>query len=129
MAERRSLIEGLKPVPKVDPALEEQFVFNKKPQKPASTPRPDHDEAQPKPQPAPVATLVQPHQSDPQREKTQPLSTIGRTPLTTRVRSDIASALKRASLERQLAGVQPNTLQDILEEALEPWLRTNGYLK
>jgi hypothetical protein len=49
-------------------------------------------------------------------------------PLTTRVRSDFASALKRASLERQLSGVTPNTLQDILEQALEPWLRSNGYL-
>ena len=49
-------------------------------------------------------------------------------PLTTRVRADFAAALKRASLERQLDGVIPNTLQDILEEALEPWLRSNGYL-
>jgi len=129
MTERRSLIEGLKPVPKVDPALEEQFVYNKKPQKTASAPRRDHEDTQPKEQPAQVATLVQPQQADPSREKTQPLNTVGRTPLTTRVRSDIASALKRASLERQLAGVQPNTLQDILEEALEPWLRSKGYLK
>jgi hypothetical protein len=34
---------------------------------------------------------------------------------------------QRASLERQLNGTAPNTLQDILEEALEPWLRSNGY--
>jgi len=37
-------------------------------------------------------------------------------PLTTRIRSDYGAALKRASLERQLAGQVPNTLQDILEE-------------
>lgn len=54
--------------------------------------------------------------------------TLGRMPISTRVRSDFASALKRASLERQLKGVEPNTLQDILEEAIEPWLRSNGYL-
>lgn len=52
-----------------------------------------------------------------------------RSPLTTRIRDDYAKALKRASLERQLAGVTPNTLQDILEEALRPWLHDNGYLR
>jgi hypothetical protein len=52
-----------------------------------------------------------------------------RVPLTTRVRADYSTALKRASLERQLNGEQPNTLQDILEQALEPWLRTHGYLR
>ena len=56
-----------------------------------------------------------------------PTSTSGH--FSTKVRSDYAAALKRASLERQLNGVYPNTLQDILEEALEPWLRSNGYVK
>ena len=50
-----------------------------------------------------------------------------RSPISTRIRSDFAAALKRASLERRLAGTHPHTVQDILEEALEPWLRTNGY--
>lgn len=48
--------------------------------------------------------------------------------LSTRIRADFAKALKRASLQRQLEGVQPNTLQEILEEAVEPWLRTHGFL-
>lgn len=51
-----------------------------------------------------------------------------RSPINTRVRTDFAKALKRASLERQLQGVEPSTLQEILEEALEPWLRSHGYL-
>lgn len=51
-----------------------------------------------------------------------------RVPISTRIRNDFAIALKRASLERQLKAVEPNTLQDILEEAVEPWLRSNGYL-
>ena len=51
-----------------------------------------------------------------------------RAPLTTRIRADYAAALKRASLERELAGVEPHTVQEMLEEALGPWLRTNGYL-
>lgn len=58
----------------------------------------------------------------------QPATSTSRVPLTTRVRTDFSTALKRASLQRQLNGEFPNTLQDILEEALEPWLRANGYL-
>jgi hypothetical protein len=52
-----------------------------------------------------------------------------RLPLSTRIRADIANALKRASLERQLGNVEPSSLQEIIEDALEPWLRTHGYLK
>ena len=51
-----------------------------------------------------------------------------RIPISTRLRADFADALKRASLERQLKAIEPSTLQDILEEAIEPWLRSNGYL-
>jgi hypothetical protein len=50
-------------------------------------------------------------------------------PISTRLRADFVSALKRASLERQLEGTEPNTMRDILEEALEPWLRDHGYLQ
>jgi hypothetical protein len=57
-----------------------------------------------------------------------PLRGHARLPLTICFPAHIAAALKRASLERQLKGVKPNTLQDILEEAAEAWLRTNGYL-
>ncbi|MBI5765470.1 MAG: hypothetical protein HZA51_18330 [Planctomycetes bacterium] len=53
---------------------------------------------------------------------------LSRVPISTRIRDDYARALKRASLERQLEGREPNTLQDILEEAIEPWLKANGYL-
>lgn len=58
----------------------------------------------------------------------QPTAIIARSPLSTRIRTDFGTALKRASLERQLKGIEPSTLQDILEEAIEPWLKTNGYL-
>lgn len=95
MAERRSLIEGLKPTaPAIDPTREKDFVFGEKPA----------------PQPTPQ-TL-----------------TVNRIPISTRMREDFAKALKRASLERQLKGIEPNTLQDILEDAIEPWLKANGYL-
>ena len=52
-----------------------------------------------------------------------------RVPISTRIRSEYADALKRASLERQLNKTEPNTLQDILEQAIEPWLRSNGYIR
>ncbi|MBA4068179.1 MAG: hypothetical protein C0501_31660 [Isosphaera sp.] len=52
----------------------------------------------------------------------------GRVPLTSRLRADYARALKRASLERELNRVEPFTVQEILEEALGPWLKAHGYL-
>jgi len=64
----------------------------------------------------------------PQSQPTQQTPVIDRVPLSTRMRGDFAKALKKASLERQLEGMTPNTLQDILEEAVEPWLKSNGYL-
>ena len=76
---------------------------------------------------------------DPQKERefvhgtkataTGPASPHSRVPISTRIRSEYADALKRASLERQLNKVEPNTLQDILEQAIEPWLRSNGYIR
>jgi hypothetical protein len=56
-------------------------------------------------------------------------SPFSRVPVSTRIRQEFAAALKRASLERQLNGVQPSTLQDILEQAIEPWLKSNGYIR
>jgi hypothetical protein len=64
----------------------------------------------------------------PQSQPTQQTPVIDRVPLSTRIRGDFARALKKASLERQLQGIEPNTLQDILEEAVEPWLKSNGYI-
>jgi len=95
MAERRTLIEGLKSThPTIDPTREKAFVMGEK--------------AAPQP--------------------TQQTMVINRVPISTRMREDYAKALKRASLERQLNGAEPNTLQDILEQAVEPWLKSNGYL-
>lgn len=108
MAERRSLVEGVK-AGGVDSSLEKNFVYGSKPK-----PGPGDQ--------APPAAAV------PEGKGAQSGNARGRVPLTTRVRGDYAAALKRASLERQLAGQTPNTLQEILEEAVGPWLRSNGYL-
>ena len=106
MAERRPLTAGLKP----DPMLEQEFVRSGR--------IPPADAAHPGANPPP-----------PREAKARSANAVSRSPLTTRVRTDFAEALKRASLQRQLDGVEPNTLQDILEEALEPWLRKHGYLQ
>lgn len=99
MSERRSLVEGIKsPSPPADPRREQEFVYGTS---------------------APAKAEAIPHTATP---------IVAKSPISTRVRADFAAALKRASLERQLKGVEPNTLQDILEEAIEPWLKTNGYL-
>jgi len=49
-----------------------------------------------------------------------------RVALSTRIRGDYVQALKRLSLQRQLDGVVPNTISEFLEQAIEPWLKTNG---
>ena len=101
MAERRQLVDGVKPPPVSDRSLEEQFVYGGKAQKhPATSDLTSHRLA----------------------------AVVSRVPFTSRIRADLAQAVKRASLERQLAGIEPNTVQDILESALEPWLKANGYL-
>lgn len=58
----------------------------------------------------------------------QPIPQITRAPISSRMRTDFQAALKRASLENQLAGREPSTVQDILEQAVEPWLKQHGYL-
>jgi len=49
-------------------------------------------------------------------------------PVTTRLQPETAAALKRAYLERKLAGDQNSTQQQIVEGALVDWLTTSGYL-
>lgn len=106
MAERRTLIEGLKQTPTVEPTIERDFVFAGKA----------------------TATGEEAIKSIPVAPSTSTAAST-RAPISTRIRSDYAAALKRASLERQLAKVEPHTISDILDEALEPWLKANGYLK
>lgn len=106
MADRRSLIEGLKPpAPVATASVEKEFVYGAN-SKPAS----DSTGQSSAPVASPTTTQVV------------------RAPISTRIRADFAQALKRASLERQLSGAEPNTLQDILEEAIEPWLKSHSYL-
>jgi hypothetical protein len=64
----------------------------------------------------------------PKRRPTR-LQPVGLIPVTIRLRPEIAGALKRASLERQLEGEETFTQQDLVERALEPWLIEEGYIR
>ena len=121
MAKRRSLADGLENTPKADAETEKAFVLKAKKSNPTPTKKP----AKPKSQPAEPAPVVAPEAQSEQ----SPEQITGRSPLSTRLRSDIGAALKRASLERELAKQAPHTVQDILEHVLEPWLKELGYLK
>ena len=79
MTNRRSLTEGLQQAPTVDPQVEEAFVFKRPP-----------PEARDEPPVPPVHPAKGP--------------TLSRAPLSTRIRADMAAALKRASLETPAPG-------------------------
>lgn len=122
MAKRRSLSDGIKSPQGSISEQERKFVYGPKESSslPDETPRPEPNaddrppNAQSTPEAAPELPLNQPQ---------------ARLPLSTRIRGDIGAALKRASLERQLSGQKPYEIQDILDVALEPWLKKHGYLK
>ncbi len=50
-------------------------------------------------------------------------------PLTTRLRSETADALRRAHLEQRLMRRKPDTVQEIVEEGVAQLLREMGYLR
>lgn len=98
--ERRSLIDGLKATPEIDPKLEKDYVYRK-----------------------PGGSNVQPVAAN-----VANAGSVARVAISTRMRTDFAEALRRASLQRQLEKVEPNSLVGILEDAVEPWLREKGYI-
>jgi hypothetical protein len=100
MAERRSLVEGVtEPSPPIDPAKVSAFLNGAKSKS--------------------GGEVIKPSPTTP---------VLARSPFSTRIRTDFTVALKRASLERQLNRIEPHTLVEILEQAIEPWLKSNGYL-
>lgn len=146
MAERRSLAAGMEEIG-VDPEIARAFIVQ---EKPSAEPKPQPLRAVPAPavleEPAPesegtsaeeevgeerrTATPARrPARPAPQKRSEPPrlLATL-LVPVTVRLRPEVASALKRASLERQLNGVETYTQQDIVEEALLPWLQAEGLI-
>ncbi|MCA9215581.1 MAG: hypothetical protein KDB27_21095 [Planctomycetales bacterium] len=113
MSSRRSLVDGLEQTPELK-SVEEAFVYGKD-----SGPKPlaNPSDAKPTPVEKPIsssAPTILPQMA-------------GRVPVTIRCKPELASAIKRISLQRQLDGTAPYHMQDILEAALEQWLETNGY--
>lgn len=49
-------------------------------------------------------------------------------PLTTRLQPRTAAALKRAGLEQKLRGRKPSSVQEIVEIAIQSWLRSAKFL-
>ena len=109
MSERRNLVEGLEATPKIDPAVERAFLEGK-----------------------PIPT-TEDSGTDGGTYAAPPVTTaakvLNRVSFSTKLRKDFVDLLKRASLERQLKGVEPSTIVDMLEQAVEPWLRANGYIR
>jgi hypothetical protein len=121
--ERRPLSSRVNVVPNADPEAVRRFVTGDPPPAlpttiPDSAPPTSEDRS-----PSPVM-LATPRP----RAKAAGVLPVGLIPVTVRLRAEIAGALKRASLERQLGGVAVFTQQELVEAALEPWLRRHGYL-
>jgi len=102
MAERRSLTTAVNSIPHADPEVVRAFVTQEK--TPTVSP--------------PLAAMPKPAPS---------FQPVGLIPITVRLRPEIAGALKRASLERQLASAEFFSQQEIVERALAAWLSANGH--
>ena len=106
MTERRSLVQGLEETPSIE-EIERAFVFQD--ERKNSTAKREATKTIPEPKPSgPKMT--------------------GRVPVTARCRVEIASLLKRVSLQREMDGVEPHYVQDIVEQALVNWLTEKGYM-
>lgn len=115
MSQRRTLVTGLEETPDVKD-LERRFVYGDKT---------GSSESSRKANVSPVSETKNDEWSGSEDILPQYRS---RVPLTTRCRPDLASALKRASLKRQLEGKEPCRIQEILEEAIEKWLKDHDYV-
>jgi len=125
MAERRSLTSAVNSgtVPGVDPEVVRSFVTQNQ-----RTERPVVAAVNTAPvQPRETKEVSEQKVSKPKR-KANRFQPVGLIPVTVRLRPEIAGALKRASLERELEGEDVFTQQDLVENALEPWLQSEGYL-
>ena len=121
--ERRPLRVGINAVPNADPEEVQRFVRSEPQSHSAGHPQ-SHQGHAPTNEDLPGITSTK------RRGRTKPggVLPVGLIPVTVRLRPELAGALKRASLERQLAGEAVFTQQELVEEALEPWLRRCGYL-
>lgn len=111
--ERRSLSTAVVSIPNADPDAVRRFVTQD-----ATTMIPSPNAK------SPSASQSRPHAT----QRSGAITPIGMIPITVRLPPDLAAALKRASLERQLAGADLCTQQDLVARALELWFREHGCL-
>ncbi len=131
MAERRSLTSAvMSPVPGVDAELVRSFVTQQVPSERASVAPTKVQAVGESAEPSLQSTVtVSQSQRTAQKAKRKSRTVpVGLIPVTVRLRPEVAGALKRASLERELDGEHLFTQQDLVENALEPWLKKNGFL-
>jgi hypothetical protein len=121
--DRRPLTAGIGHVPNADPEAVRRFI----------TPESPADRSSPKESSLAIRSMSHESKGESDARRRRSKSTgvvpVGLIPVTVRLTPEIAGALKRASLERQLAGDAIFTQQELVEEALEPWLRSHGYLR
>jgi hypothetical protein len=136
MAERRSLVAGLEVVQDgVDANAMRAFVTQEHPKsqsvEPSVEPPTEVGEGSAESDSPVVRTPAKKSvRSVPlRRGQLLPLHANLLVPITVRLKPEIAEALKRASLQRQLNGYETYTQQDIVEDALTPWLRSEGLLE
>ncbi len=123
MGKRISLVDSMDRDKEVlDPVVEQNFLKYGT----ASAPETGRPEVPRRPSARTVERS--PEQEPVRRARPSKVAPVGLIPVTVRLRPEIAGALKRASLERQLSGEELFTQQDIVEQALEPWLRQEGLL-
>jgi len=116
-----SLVESMKrDEDQLDPATVDNFLKHG-----TATPKPEQKEESAPNQKNPE-TITATKSSEPQTDAA--VMTPGLIPIHVRVRPEIAGALKTAALQQELRGVEPFTKREIVEQALEPWLKKNGYL-
>lgn len=139
MAERRPLATPFASSPDADPETIRSFV-KQEPREPAPVAEPAAERPQQAvrvvqpsersvPEPRSVAESRMSPLSRTKKKRVSSIAPVAPVPVTVRLKPEIAGALKRASLERQLAGEELFTQQDIVENLLEPWLHDQGYLE
>jgi hypothetical protein len=132
MAERRTLAAGIAAVPNADPDEVRSFITQEPPRDAHAPPEVAAERppvvriAPPRGAPADQGNVSPPRTRKRRSHGVRPVAPV---PVTVRLRPEVAGGLKRASLERQLAGEEPSTQQDLVEGLLEPWLREQGYLE
>ena len=140
MAQRRSLSTAIQSVPNADPAAVREFVTQEKAKTHQSPSLDSLNQSEQLPfinsstgagDLRQNAATINPSSSQGttlRRQMPPSFQPVGLIPITVRLRAEIAGALKRASLERQLAAADFFSQQEIVERALTSWLSENGHL-